>query len=131
MDEMKLLMDAVERLESGTSQLHGTIIINGQERLSEDAEKNQMEIAKIASRVTMKKLSLAHPAGVALWSARKKTLQIHMRGNGVVIVWRMFNRKNLCVLTIDTSKSVAITKLMEESGWNQICGMMLYSYMRI
>ena len=41
---MKLLMDAVERFESGMMQLHGTTIINGEERLSEDAEKNQLEI---------------------------------------------------------------------------------------
>ena len=37
--------DAVERSESGMMQLHGTIIIHGEERLSEDAEKNQLEIA--------------------------------------------------------------------------------------
>ena len=49
MDEMKLPMDAVERLEAGTSQLHGTIIINGEERLTDDAEQNQLELAKLAS----------------------------------------------------------------------------------
>ena len=92
MDEMKLLMDAVERLESGTSQLHGTIILNGEERLSEDAEMNQLEIAKIASQVAVEQLSLAYPAGVALWNARKKTPQIRMGGNDVVVIWPMFSR---------------------------------------
>ena len=33
-------------------------------------------------------------------------------------------------MQIDTSKSIAITKLMAQSGWNQIRGMMFYSYMR-
>ena len=65
-----------------------------------------------------------------MWSARKKTPQIHMGGNGVVIAWPMFSRRDYCVSTIDTNKSVSITKLMEQSGWNQICGMMFYSYMR-
>ena len=116
MDEMKLLMDAVERLESGTSQLHGTIIINGEERLSEDSEKNQLEIVKLASQVAVEKLALAYPAGVALWNARKKTPQIHMGGNGVVVVWPMFSRKDVVVMTVNTSKSVAITKLMAQNG---------------
>ena len=43
----------------------------------------------------------------------------------------MFSRKDFVVMQKDTSKSIAITKLMAQSGWNQICGMMFYSYMRI
>ena len=57
MDEMKLLMDAVERLEAGALQLHGTMIINGEERLTEDAGQKQVELAKIASQVATEKLS--------------------------------------------------------------------------
>ena len=74
---------------------------------------------------------MAYPAGVALWNARKKTPQIHMGGNGVVVLWPLFSRKDFCVMTIDTCRSHAITKLMEQSGWNQICGMMFYSYMNL
>ena len=46
------------------------------------------------------KLSLAYPAGVALWNAKKKTPQIHMGGNGVVVVWPMFSRKDFVVMQI-------------------------------
>ena len=43
----------------------------------------------------------------------------------------MFSRKDLCINTIDTCRSHTITKLIDQSGWNQICGMMFYSYMRV
>ena len=59
--------------------------------LSEDAEKNQLEMAKMASQVAVEKLSLAYPSGVVFWNARKKTPQIAMGGNGVVILWPMFS----------------------------------------
>ena len=54
-----------------------------------------------------------------------------MGGNGVIVLWPMFSRKDFVVMSIDTSKSIAITKLLEQSGWNQICGLMFYSFMRI
>ena len=49
MDEIKLLMSFAERLQNNTAQVHGTLVMNGEERLTAAAEKDQMEIMKLAS----------------------------------------------------------------------------------
>ena len=41
-------MSFAERLENNTAQVHGTIIVNGEERLTAAAEKDQMELMKLA-----------------------------------------------------------------------------------
>ena len=45
-------------------EVHGTVVINGEEKLTECAERNQLELARIAYQLGVEKFSLAHPAGV-------------------------------------------------------------------
>ena len=52
-EEIRLLMEYTERLENNSAQMHGTMISNGEERLSEAAEKNQMEMMKLAYHVAV------------------------------------------------------------------------------
>ena len=56
-------MDYTERLDNNSFQMHGTMISNGEERLSEAAEKDQMELMKLAYQVAVEKFSMTQPAG--------------------------------------------------------------------
>ena len=67
------LMDFTERMEFGSSQIHGTTIDQDIEVLTQAAEDNQLEIMKAAKEFALDWLGLAFCAGVALWHGRRKT----------------------------------------------------------
>ncbi len=57
-EEIRMLMDHTERLPDNTIDIHGSVIINGEERLTPAAEKNQMELEKLAYQVAVEKFSM-------------------------------------------------------------------------
>ena len=124
-------MDYTDRLENHSSQMHGTMISNGEERLSEAAEKNQMELMKLAYQVAVEKFSMTQPAGIVFWSGRKHTPSVHLGGNGIVVIWTHFNKKSYIVRTIDSGQTWSVNKITGDSSWNTKCGFLLYSYMKI
>ena len=93
---MQRLMDHAERMSDNTVEVHGTVILNGEERLSECAEKNQLELAKIAYQVGVEKFSLAQPAGIIFWSGRRWTPSILRAGLGVAVGWPRHSRAGKC-----------------------------------
>ena len=122
-EEIKLLMEY-------TFQIHGSVIQNGEERLSEAAEKNQMELMKLAYCVAVEKFSMSQPAGIIFWSGRKHTPSVHLGGNGVAVIWTQFNKRSYLVRKLDSSQTFSVNKITGEKSWNSKCGFLLYSFIK-
>ena len=107
-------MDYTERLETNTYQQHGSVIQNGEERLSGAAEKKQLELMNLACCVAVEKVSMSQPAGIIFWSGRKHTPSIDLGGNGVAVIWTQFNKRSYIVRTLDSSQTLSVNKITGE-----------------
>ena len=66
-----------------TVQIHGSVIVNSEERITEAAEKNQIEVMKVAYCVAVEKfrtLPRCAPTTYEEWRSRS--------GRGVAGVWK-------------------------------------------
>ena len=127
-----MLMDHTERLPDNTIDIHGSVIINGEERLTPAAEKNQMELAKLAYQVAVEKFSMTQPAGVVFWSGRKNIPSIVNGGAGVVLIWSRYSRKDYITQTLtSTERSIRVNQVSRRNDWQSLCGLLIYSYMSV
>ena len=90
-------MSFAARLENNTAQVHGTIVVNGEERLTAAAEKDQMELMKLAYEVAVEQFSMSQPAGIVFWNGKKHAPSVNSGGNGIVVLWPQFSREHYLV----------------------------------
>jgi len=130
-DDVQLLMDYAERIPNNTEQVHGIVIINGEEVLTKEAEENHLELMKIGKSLAVEKLRMAYPSGMVIWSGRKHIPLVNGSGLCTVLMWPRHSRKHCVVQTMNVTSSVTISKIMQNELWTNVCGIMIYSYMNI
>jgi len=111
-ENVKILMDLVEQLQNNTVQVHGILVAQGEEILTQDAMNNNLELMKIAKELAVETLGIAYPAGVAIWASRKHIPSINHGGIGTVILWPRFSRKHCVVETMMTNSVLAVSKVV-------------------
>ena len=114
-------MNYPERMEKNTVQIHGSVIVNGEERLTDAAEKNQMELMKLSYCVAVEKFSMSQPAGIIFWSGRKHVPSVHLGGNGVVVIWTQFNKSSFFVRTVNSGRYPSVNQISGSTSWSNKC----------
>ena len=69
-------------------EIQGSMLYNGEELLTEAANKNQMGLMILATRVGVEQFRFDYPAGIVFWSGMRRVPTIKPGGAAVLVLWR-------------------------------------------